>query len=494
MANILSISEVSKLDTLKEYLNYLSTSLQSHELDSIRLLCEEFQSINSPDVIFDGYMVGYKIPQISKEFDLLRIGSNLAIDIELKSRYNHDDILKQLQRNKYYLKFLNRDIRLFTFVSDSKKIYELSVSGDSINEINKSQLVKALVQQSGVDSEKIDTLFNPSNYLVSPFNSTEKFINNEYFLTSQQENIKNFVIERFSINLGTLISIEGKPGTGKTLLLYDIAKTLSTNGSQVMVVHVGKLNEGHLALRDIYGFNVMPIITAVNAINSLSESGCDCVIIDETQRIRREQLSGIISVAHKFNINIIIGFDSRQVLHQKELLSTSLNLVREKSIKQFALTEKIRTNQNVSHFIKALFDLNRKISYKINNVGVVYFSNYSSARKYIDTRIEYSLLNYTPSTMLQNRNPIDMIELSVNNKGNAHEVIGQEFDNVIAIIDDVFYYDSNGSLKSKDRPGVPYDQLRMLFQIVTRTRNKLEIVVVNNEPVFKEILKIIKGR
>lgn len=35
-----------------------------------------------------------------------------------------------------------------------------------------------------------DIEFVPSNYLISPFNSTDEFINGEYFLTTRQQNIK----------------------------------------------------------------------------------------------------------------------------------------------------------------------------------------------------------------------------------------------------------------------------------------------------------------
>ena len=40
----------------------------------------------------------------------------------------------------------------------------------------------------------IDSLFDPSNYLVSPFNSTKEFVKNNYFLTDHQEEIKNNII------------------------------------------------------------------------------------------------------------------------------------------------------------------------------------------------------------------------------------------------------------------------------------------------------------
>ncbi|HEV7951802.1 MAG TPA: DNA/RNA helicase domain-containing protein [Candidatus Saccharimonadales bacterium] len=493
MANIISISEVSNPDTLKEYLSYISADLQSHELEGISLLRNELQSVGSPNYIFDGYLIGYKIAQISKEFDLLRIGSNLVINIEIKRQYNHESILKQLRRNKYYLKFLNRSIKLFTFISDSKKLYQLSDTGENINEVLNVDLVSALIQQNDVNLEKADSLFNPSNYLVSPFNSTERFISNEYFLTNQQENIKNDTLMSFSTSSDKIIAIEGRPGTGKTLLLYDIARTLSGMGKKVLIIHVGKLNKGHIALRDVHSFNIISVKSVMATLRNLSESTYKCIIVDEAQRINKEQISEVLSAAQRLNINMIIGFDSRQVLHRSERLSTSLKLIEEKTTSRYTLTDKIRTNQSVSLFIQALFDLKRKKNIRINNVSVVYFSNYAQAQEYINTRSEYSLLNYTPSTFAHNKNTIDDMELLESNIGNAHEVIGQEFDNVIAVIDEVFYYNSDGLLNSKDRPGVPYDQLRMLFQIVTRTRNKLELVVVNNESVFKNILKIING-
>lgn len=86
---------------------------------------------------------------------------------------------------------------------------------------------------------------------------------------------------------------------------------------------------------------------------------------------------------------------------------------------------------------------------------------------------------------------IDDFQLLRVYEGTSHSVIGQEFDNVIVIIDNFFCYDGAKQLKSIGRPGNPYDQVKMLFQAMTRVKRKLEIVVINNQPVFGEILKLL---
>ena len=41
-----------------------------------------------------------------------------------------------------------------------------------------------------------DTLFAPINYLISPFNNTQSFINEQYFLTNYQEQICKEILEK----------------------------------------------------------------------------------------------------------------------------------------------------------------------------------------------------------------------------------------------------------------------------------------------------------
>lgn len=95
--------------------------------------------------------------------------------------------------------------------------------------------------------------------MISPFNSTDKFINNEYFLASGQQNIKEEIIEELNNNPFMFFCISANVGTGKTLLMYDIAKHFQETGKTPLVIHCGKLNDGHKNLNAYYNWHISPI-------------------------------------------------------------------------------------------------------------------------------------------------------------------------------------------------------------------------------------------
>lgn len=59
----------------------------------------------------DNFIYGYIVPQLSKEFDLIKCCDDCILNIELKSKpKNLVEIEKQLKGNIHYLKLLNKDI------------------------------------------------------------------------------------------------------------------------------------------------------------------------------------------------------------------------------------------------------------------------------------------------------------------------------------------------------------------------------------------------
>ncbi|MGQ5176191.1 hypothetical protein ACSQ7W_07520 [Bacillus halotolerans] len=82
--------------------------------------------------LVDNYFWGFTIEQISKEFDLLRIGKDSIVNIELKSKNTGDKMRSQLVKNRYYLKFLDKEIHSFTFVVDENKLFLLSESNEMV--------------------------------------------------------------------------------------------------------------------------------------------------------------------------------------------------------------------------------------------------------------------------------------------------------------------------------------------------------------------------
>lgn len=489
--NLLSVYQSFKnLDneTNEKYFELFKISPKTDELHDLEKLLIQIRKIDKQIGLLGDFYFGYSIPQIGKEFDLLRFGSNYTINIELKRTNTGDKIKKQLMRNKYYLSFLEMEVFHFTFVADEEKLYALN-SSDNLVESNFDTLIRKLDNQILKNIISINSLFNPSNYLVSPFNSTAKFINNEYFLTVQQELIKKEIMKVIEENQMSFSSICGKAGTGKTILTYDIADKYIGKKLDLTVIHCGKLNNGHRELITSYGWNIIPIKGI--SVNELKPNSI--VILDEVQRIYPHQLKQIINHLKSQKGHCIFSYDKNQWLRKWEKDNNIEDLIAaETSAKKHTLTKKIRTNKEIASFIIALFNNKRPIS-KIekSNIRLEFFSKAIHAKKYMEELKDtgWKIINFTPS----NKHTYTYNAYSISFEDNAHEVIGQEFDKVVAVIDAHFYYDDVGELATRNYATTPYyHPTKMLFQIMTRVRKELYVIVINNQIIMERCLKILE--
>lgn len=264
------------------YLKHHAISIKSKELSDLNSLVSVLRGSGAQIGQLSSFYVGYKIPQIGKEFDLLRFGKTSVLNIELKSESTIEKIRAQLRRNRYYLSFLGTPIEACAFESSTSKIYRLSDEGE-LEISNSAELLAKLTGQEIDQDVDPDSLFNPSDYLVSPFNSSNRFLADEYFLTHQQEEIKTRILSTIeAASEASFIGITGTAGTGKTLLTFDIAKHLLRDGKQVLIVHCGLLNQGHSELEKA-GWTV----TSVKYYRICDLGIVDLLIVDEAQRMRK---------------------------------------------------------------------------------------------------------------------------------------------------------------------------------------------------------------
>lgn len=487
LVSILGAFRTLHKPSFQSYVNYHSIKIKDGELEVLQHLVANIQLISTEPALYDKYFIGYSIPQISKEFDLLRIDDETIVNIELKENSTEEKIVNQLLRNKYYLGFLNRDTFCYAYIMKGNKLYTLD-NTNSLKQIEFKQLTSVLASQNVKPIRDINSYFNPSNYLVSPFNSTEAFVRGKYFLTSQQEEIKSKVLGQLRLPSLSIISIKGNAGTGKTLLTYDIGKEVS-NKEAILIIHCGNLNPGQIKLRDKYGWNIVP----VKGIKSVDLTKYHLIIIDEAQRIYPRQLEHVIEDVKKSANNLIFSYDSKQTLRKRETINNIPEKIeKETTIPPFELTNKIRTNKEIAAFIHCLFNNRRGLEkYTYNNIELNYFSNYEDAKSFLHHlwSEDWKVINYTPSSY--DKLPYDKHNL-VFEPDNAHKVIGQEFDNIVAVIDEHFYYNANGDLDYKINPY--YDPTKMLFQIVSRTRLKLKVVIINNQNVLSRCLEILNQK
>ncbi len=487
--NLLSILESKNNlsdDLFNKYLEYLNVNLEDNETGDLLKLTERlFGEYQSSD-IFDGYYIGYKIPQISKEFDLLRITKNSVINIELKSGASEESVKKQLIQNKYYLDSLRKEkIYNITYKSNEDKLYILDRKKE-LCELEVKDLLEILLMDPPI-KEDLDSLFDPSEFLVSPFNNTDKFIKDEYFLTDHQIKIKKSIIETIAKNEFSSYAISGKAGTGKTLLVYDIAKEVMSIANKVLIVHCGKLNNGHIKLRDEHNFDLIPISAFTEQRVKMNYS---LIIFDEAQRIRSRQLTVILNNKGKFNY--LFSYDKTQTLSLrdgKHGLKTAAELY--EGIKNhFELSENIRTNKEIASFIKRFVDKSDNVSRReYKNITIQYFQHINNVTSYVRNLEDngWVYVSYTPqmfgSPIYEKYNTISK------SLQNAHDVIGQEFDDVVVIVGEKFLYKETGELTHQING--PYMPHKMLFQAMTRVRKKLKIIIVNNPEILERCIEIL---
>ena len=485
--NLLSLSQAHNSLPINEYTSFIEhygISIKNEEIADLKLLINETLPLSPSVNIFNDFYVGYKIQHISKEFDLLRFGSNYIINLEVKNESTEEKIKKQLFRNKCYLSHINKVIHNLCFIAKTKTLYQLTPSGE-LETVTLNHLTQILICQNLIKLENPDSLFNPSDYLVSPFNSTSKFIGEQYFLTGNQESIKNKILADMSTGALAFISLTGGPGTGKTLLTYDIVKSVR-NTLRTIIVHCGQLNEGHLKLKQL-GWNIISIRDFVDYdFNTI-----DLVVTDETQRIRPSQLSKLIADAVSTNTHCIFSYDKQQTLSSYESktdIEGKINAIG--GIIKYKLSDKIRTNKEIANFIKALFD-NKRNNISISNCGNIdfdYFTDLSNVKSYLSiiTNEGWEVLRLTPSRF-NNEHHESYSQLS---SKNSHRVIGQEFDNVAVVIDEYFSYAPSGLLTYNST--TYYDSVKMLFQNITRTRKKLKLIIIRNQQVLNRCLSVLK--
>lgn len=434
------------------------------------------------------FYFSFTIPKISKEFDLLRIAKNGVVNIELKSQADEGKIIKQLIQNKYYLKTLCRPLALFTFVRDQQCFYMLSEQ-NTLVPIDKIVVYNSIVGQIDCYDGNAEDLFRVSDYLISPMNTPDRFLRGEYFLSSHQEKIKKQIVDVAGCKGNQYFGITGDPGTGKTLLLYDLAVNLSIWG-KCCVIHCGIMPEGLSELNN--SLTNVDIVVAKRINSSFDFSPYQYVLVDESHRFRRLQYDFLIEQTQLRGIITIFSFDERQILSTREENAKIGERIKAiDGCRIYQLTNKIRTNKELASFIERLRNLHsHNIVNDYSAVTVAYAANQAEAFLVLQSFIQngYVFINYTGS--VYHSSNFDCFS-SLSAGHNTHNVIGQEFDNVVMLLDQTFAYDENDVLRAKYHPNPDYLYRQLLFQGLSRVREKLAVVVLDNPDLFEKVLGIL---
>ena len=471
----------------KQYIQYLcGISEQAYRHQEILDIYSLINATLLQEAKYEGYIYGYVVPQLNKEFDLLKITSTSCVNIELKSQAVPPAQLKrQLQQNIHYLRLLNKSVlRSYIFISSSKTVYRLNRENDLI-EVPLAELSSTMVALGDAKDIDLDMTFTLKNVLVSPLNSTDRFLHEDYLLTEHQGNIKKAVLEHIRTNTeGRFAGITGGPGTGKTLLIYDIARELAKTYS-ILMIHSGILCEGHQKLNDALT-NIK--IIAAKELRFREIRGVDIVIVDEAHRLYTDSYDKIVRWVKRAKTICLFSYDAGQTLSRSERMRATADSIDTLCAHNtYKLTNKIRTNKELALFITCLRDASKyRPEYSFPNVKLLYEPDKTNAVKRAKqlSKEEYTYISFTPSLYNPNLN-------YQTSDYNTHNVIGQEFEGVCMVLDDNWFY-SGDKLMARIHPNPDYLFTQLLYQGLTRVRSKLALIICS-EAVFEKVLALLKN-
>ena len=432
--------------------------MRTWEINSMRALVDQLEKY-MPEVYRLRLFYSFQILRLGKEFDLLQVKENQIVNIELKSgAVSEDAIRRQLIQNRYYLAILGRPVRSYTYISSQNRLVRLT-NHDHIVEAEWEQLCAELQEKSADFSGDLEDLFQAEWYLISPLTQPERFLKKEYFLTAQQKDIERQILKSIRIKRGGYYHFSGLPGTGKTLLLYDIAMKLSGR-QMVCIIHCGASGQEWKRLHERLRRIVWVSDSQITAEMRLDEYGT--VLVDEAHLLDKETLENIVEAAGKRPV--IFTSDCEDQLSPEELdQSVKLGIAKLTEIQTFRLTNRSRTNEEISSFVQ----------------NMMHIPDYKSGRRFPHVTVFYANDDQEAANLIQD----------AKKQGYQHllesEVAEKAYDSVAIILDGNYFYDSKKYLRSKKRT------VRNLFHQLNSAKEKLMLIVKDNEPFYAVLLGLL---
>lgn len=460
-------------------------SLKPDEIDDLVILIDLLQSTKQLTMNKkNGYILGYQANSgIREQFDILRFSEDSVLNIELKSQLPKNglsEIKNQLIRHKLLLNLIGKKVNLFTFVREERKIYKLSHNRE-IEEISPLNLVEMIHETYSAQDDLAEV--DLSKMIVSPYVEPDKFVNHEYFLTDEQIQIRGRILECDN----NKIALIGGAGTGKTLLLLDLAKKYLLDSKRVILIFAGSL-ENAKELEGLFGFTVRQI----NQVSDEELTNFDIVLVDESQSLYKLDFERLYNLSEQ---TVLFSVDQQQTLHPiQKKLNIQQQLVDDPTVNEFKLRQKVRTDPVMSSFISKFLDLKDRTSqpFDFKNVKLVYFDSKGLAKNYLKNLVRsngYKSIELTPyttkSTYKIKRNKI------YSDSTNVHQVIGREYDDVVVPLDEHYFYNNDGKLDSNYPDYYPFLEDNSIFEAISRVKKNLIIAVINNPALFIQIQKIL---
>ena len=477
-----SIEHISKLERQLSGRKF-PLKIRTWEWGSMRALAAQLE-MHMQEVYSLRFFYSFQIPRLGKEFDLLQIKDNHIVNIELKSGVVSDQaIRKQLIQNRYYLSVLGRPIQSYTYISSQNRLVRLT-HHDHIVDADWERLCEDL-QKEGTNYEgNIEDLFRAELYLISPITDPVRFLKKEYFLTSQQRDIEKKILRDIYAKQSGCFWFSGIPGTGKTLLLYDIAMKLSVR-HRICMVHCEENGEKwrilHERLQRIDFLADEQIrIEERKAGTQIPLEKYRGILVDEAHLLSKDKIERLLELSKEQPV--IFSSDSEDVISSEEMDKENIKkLENQTDIKVFRLTNRIRTNAELSTFIQNMMHLPPRMNSRgYPHIFVVYANDDVEAENLLSDYIKqgYQWVEREESELQEAQTDLKMQAV-------------RDMDKIVLLLDERYYYDEEGYLRAACFMKNGSSYVRKIFYRLNHAKESIALVVKNNEKVYNTLLDLL---
>ena len=458
-----NIEQLQKLERQLSGRDYF-LKMREWELESMKALTAELETCME-DVYALRFFYSFQIPRLGKEFDLLQIKEDQIVNIELKSGVVSDEaICRQLLQNRYYLSVLGRTIHSYTYISSQNRLVRLT-NHDHIAEADWDELCRALKRESPDYDGNIEELFRAELYLISPLREPERFLQKEYFLTAQQRDIERQILKGIRAKYSDYYWFSGLPGTGKTLLLYDLAMKLSGR-QKVCLIHCGRAGKEWRILHE--RLRRIDYLSDEQIHENMDLSEYNGVLIDEAHLLSEENLQMILQACGQQPV--IFSSDCEDMISPEELDQNTVKAMRHlPEMQTYHLTNRIRTNAELSSFIQHMMHLPK----------------------------QHYARNYPHITVFYANDEIEAENLLCDARRQGYfypqdEIPDHGIDCLVVQLNSRYYYDEQKFLRSTKTKRNEQSDVRKLFHQLNQAKESLILVIKENPAVYETLLDLLQ--
>ena len=202
--------------------------------------------------------------------------------------------------------------------------------------------------------------------------------------------------------------------------------------------------------------------------------GYSCLLIDEADHLAAPALQSWLDLAASVRIPVILTFDPHHLLEderQDAPAAESIALIEKSSTLSLSFSGNIRINRPVYAFLHTLLYLKNHGGHSdYSCIDVLYAGDGTELNL---LKSYYTALGYTA--------------VAQNSAKKEAAGIAPEYDRVLMILDETYFYDETGHLCVRGDSAAP---LKFLYEVLSRTREKLCLIVLKNSTLFSQVLDI----